>query len=90
MLFVMHLMPFMCHNILITAAAIFFMYFLSPLSGNGRHCPLSTSRTSGTLCARPARTEVGGATVKGSFSRWCLGLSVVAYSRSSAARLSVI
>ena len=58
----------------------FFMYSLSPLSGNGRHCPLSTSRTSGTLCARPARTEVGGATVKGSFSRWCLGLSVVAYS----------
>ena len=46
--------------------------------------------TSGTLCARPARTEIGGATVKGSFSRWCLGLSVVAYSRSSAARLSVI
>ena len=84
----MHLMPFMCH-ILITAAAIF-MYFLSPLSGNGRHCPLSTSRTSGTLCTRPARTEVGGGMVKGSFSRWCLGLSVVAYSRSSAARLSVI
>ena len=85
----MHLMPFMYH-ILITTAAIFFMYFLSPSSGNGRHCPLSTSGTSGTLCARPARTEVGGGTVKGSFSRWCLGLSVVAYSRSSAARLSVI
>ena len=68
----------------------FFMYFLSPSSGNGRQCPLSTSGTSGTLCVRPARTEVGGATVKGSFSKWCLGLSVVAYSRSSAARLSVI
>ena len=88
MLFVMHLMSFMCH-ILITAAAIFYVFF-SPLSGNGRHRPLSTSRTSGTLCARPARTEVGGAMVKGSFSRWCLGLSVVAYSRSSAARFSVI
>ena len=81
----MHLMPFTCH-ILITAAAIFF----SPSSGNGRHCPLSTSGTSGILCARPARTKMGGATVKSSFSRWCLGLSVVAYSRSSAARLSVI
>ena len=39
---------------------------------------------------RPARAEVGGATVKGSISRRCLGLSMVAYSRSSAARLSVI
>ena len=67
-----------------------FLCNFSPSSGNGRHCPLSTSGTSGTLCARPARTKVGGATVKGSFSRWCLGLSVVAYSRSSAARLSVI
>ena len=84
----MHLMPFTCH-ILITASAIFYVIF-SPSSGNGRHCLLSTSGTSGTLCARPARTKVGGATVKGSFSRWCLGLSVVAYSRSSAARLSVI
>ncbi len=52
MLFMMHLMPFTCH-ILITAAAIFLCNF-SPSSGNGRHCPLSTSGTSGTLCARPA------------------------------------
>ena len=44
------------------------------------------------LCAHALheRRWVHGATVKGSFSRWCLGLSVVAYSRSSAARLSVI
>ena len=64
--------------------------FFSSSSSNGRHCPLSTSGTSSTWCACPARTEVGGATVKGSFSRWCLGLSVVAYSQSSVARLSVI
>ena len=62
----------------------FFMQFFSPLSGNGRHCPLFTSGTSGTLYARPARTEMDGATVKGSFSRGYLG--VLAYSRSSAAR----
>lgn len=68
----------------------FLCNFFSPSSGNGRHCPLFTSGTSGTLYARPTRTEVGGATVKGSFSRWYLGLSVVAYSRSSAARLLVI
>ena len=47
----------------------FFMCCFSPSSGNGRHCPFSTSGTSGTLCACPARTEVRGATVKGSFSR---------------------
>ena len=84
----MHLMLFTCH-VLITAAAIFCVIF-SPSSGNGRHCPLSTSGTSGTSCVRPARTEEGEATVKGLFSRWCLGLPVVAYSRSSAVHLSVI
>ena len=84
----MHLMPFTCH-VFITAVAIFLCTF-SPLSGNRRHCPLSTSRTNSTLCAHPTGMEVGGATVKGSFSRWYLGLSVVAHSQSSAARLSVI
>ena len=84
----MHLMPFICH-VFITAAVIFYVIF-SPSSGNGCHCPLFTSGTSGTLYVRPARMEMGGATVKGSFSRWYLGLSVVAYSQSSAARLSVI
>ena len=55
-----------------------------------RHCLLSTSRTSSTLCTCPAQMEVGGAMVKGLFSRWCLDLSVVEYSQSSAACLSVI
>ena len=40
------------------------MQFFSPSSGNGRHCPLSTSGTSGPLCARPARTKVGGARLR--------------------------
>ena len=86
----MHLMPFKCH-VFITAAVIFlciFFYFL-PSSGNGRQCPLVTSGTSSTLYVRPTRTGVGGATVKGSLSRWYLGLSVVVYSQSSAARLLV-
>ena len=82
----MYLMPFICH-VFITAAAIFYIIF-SPSSGNGRHCPLFTSGTSSSLYVRPARTEMGGATVKGSLSRWYLGLSVVAYSRSSAAHFS--
>ena len=69
----MHLMPFMCH-ILITAAAIFLciFFYLRPVMVDAvRSLPPESAVT---LCACPARTEVRGATVKGSFSRWCLGL----------------
>ena len=62
----------------------------SPLSGNGHHCPLFASGTSDTLYVHPARTEGGGVTGKELFSRWYLGLPVVAQLQSSTARLLVI
>ena len=55
-------------------------------------CSLPPEPAQAVLCAHALheRKYIREATVKGSFSRPCLGLSVVAYSRSSAARLSVI
>ena len=63
----MHLMPFTC-RVFITVAAIFYVLLLFFHSRPVMVAIVRPLRpeplTSGTLYARPARAEVGGATVK--------------------------
>ena len=90
----MHLIPFMWH-LLITALQQP-QYFFSPLSGNWSPQSALCLRIAepAALCTRALRERRWvGARVRDRFnSRWYLGLSVVAQSRSisSAARLLVI
>ena len=56
--------PFMYH-VFISVTPIFFIEYFATLSGNGRHCPISASRTNAIIYARAAQTEVGGASVRG-------------------------